>query len=89
MQGHLSKEVLDECVLVLKRFTKNYEWFNRNFNSLERYTGRYVAVDDERVIGVAATRADLLQRFSDRKGVFIELITPSNLIWQLNSSLKS
>ncbi len=74
---------MSDATMVLRRFSDNHKWLNENFEKLQEYVGRYVAIDNGAVIGIGKTREELERRFSDRPGVYIELISPAKLVWLL------
>lgn len=55
-------ENLDKSVLKanLEEYTKNFNWFNKNYDMLKReYPNKIIAVDKERIIGVSTSLKEI------------------------------
>jgi uncharacterized protein DUF5678 len=55
---------------------RNLKWALEHPELLERYAGRYVAIDKRRVIAVADDVATLHKRFSKRPEVLVHYVYP-------------
>jgi len=67
----------------LRRFDANARWANLHEWGLQRYKGRFVAVDGEELIGVADSEADLRMRFPGRPALYVAFVSPPELDWIL------
>jgi chromosome condensin MukBEF complex kleisin-like MukF subunit len=58
-----------------ERFAENHEWFEAHLSDLlERYRGRFVAIDRGAVLGDAAEVQDLARRYGKDPGILIEKV---------------
>jgi hypothetical protein len=72
-----------EQIRSFRKFSDNFESFNRMHNELQSHVGKYVAISDGKVLGYAHTKEELLGKFKTVPGIFIEQITENNLLWIL------
>lgn len=64
-----------------RRWSKNLRWLEANRANLRRYEGRFVAVDGERLVGVADDADELEQRLADCPDAYITWLEPEDLLW--------
>lgn len=74
---------MTEAVAIMKRYSENHDWLNRNFKKLQKYRNKFVAIDDGSVIISADTREEVEEKVKGRKGVYIEMITADDILWLL------
>jgi len=72
---------LDEVIDELINFRENYRTFNRIYKDIQEHAWEYVAIGNGKVLGYGKDRKSLMKRYRDVKGVFIELITPPDIVW--------
>lgn len=71
---------------VLRSFTefrKNVQYVLANYQLLKEHVGEYVAIGNGRILDFSKKRSDLLKKYNDVEGLFVELITSSNMAWIL------
>ncbi|MCL5732097.1 MAG: DUF5678 domain-containing protein [Candidatus Thermoplasmatota archaeon] len=73
----------NEAIASFKKFIHNYEAANNMYEELKDHVGKYVAVDDGKILGYANTYREAMERFGNTKSVFIDLITDKNIFWIL------
>lgn len=69
-----------ELSRIAVRFTRNHRWILAHRKDLERYTGRYVAVDNGRVLASGRSEWGLRKRFQKRPYVCIDYVDPPGLV---------
>jgi hypothetical protein len=74
---------LNEAIAIMKRYSENHDWLNRNFKELQKYGNKFVAIDNGGVIASADTRDEVEEKVKGRKGVYIEMITADGILWLL------
>ena len=76
----MNSETLKDIAI---EFRKNYIWFITHYKELEKkYLGEYVAVANESIIEHSKSEK-IRKKYWDRPEVYIDLITPSDLVWLL------
>ena len=69
-----------EMSRLMARFKRNHLWILAHRKELEPYTGRYVAVDNGRVLASSRTEWALRKRFLRRQYVCIDYVDPPGLV---------
>ncbi len=72
-----------EQVKTFRKFSDNFESYNRMYNDIKSHVGEYVSISEGKILEYAKTREKLVNKYKDVPGVFIEMITDSNLYWIL------
>lgn len=72
-----------EVLRNLKEFSKNVNFMMDNYQLLKSHEGEYVAVGKGKILGFSKKRQDLQEKYGSTEGLFIELVTPSNIPWKL------
>ncbi len=67
----------------LQEFKRNVVWFIENRRNLQEHLDHYVAVDRQKVVGVAWDPYVLNRRFAGRREVYITWVGPPDLLWVL------
>jgi hypothetical protein len=75
---------VSEIQEALGKYSKNYEWFNSNYESLRKdYPNKVIAVDNEKVIASDVDLDILKEKTKHIPGVFITAVLSEKLIWIL------
>ncbi len=75
---------VNEIQEALGRYSKNYEWFNSNYEILKKeYPDSVVAIDNGKVIASGTDLENLKEKTKNIPGVFITAILTEKLIWIL------
>ncbi len=72
---------------LVERITKlraNSRWAIAHDDELQKHVWRFVAIDDERVLGVADSRQELRKRFAYRDALYILQVTPTDMAWMFS-----
>ena len=64
---------------LLDRFSRNHDWILEHAAELQPYAGRYVAVDNGRVLASSRSLRALYRRFAKRRYVAIDYVDPHAL----------
>ena len=75
----LPNEVID----AFKKFKSNYEAANNMNDELLNHAGKFVSIDNGKVLGYTDTYQEAVEKFGSREGVFINLVTEKNIFWIL------
>ena len=67
---------------LLKSFKKNIEWFDNNYQSLQRYDGQFIAIYRESVIDSDNDPRSLIHRIKKLydKSLYVTLVTMHGII---------
>lgn len=79
MTMQIPLEVLEDFT----EYAKNAEYANSIYQELKSHVGYFVAIAEGRILGYSSDKEELTEKFGNIKGVYIDLITPENLIWIL------
>lgn len=79
MTMQIPPEVLDDFA----EYVKNTRYANSMYQELKDHVGHFVAVADGKILKYSLDKDELTAEFGHLKGLFIDLITPENLIWIL------
>lgn len=79
MTMQIPQEVLED----FKRYANNAKFANEKYQELKRHVGEYVAIADGKILGYSFSKDELFEKYGNTTGVFIDLITPENLVWIL------
>ena len=75
---------VSEIMETLNKYSKNYEWFNSNYEKLKKeYPNMIVAVDQDEVIASDTNPETIKEKTRDRLGVFVSAVLTDKLIWIL------
>jgi hypothetical protein len=66
-----------------RQLGRNLKWAMEHLDVMDRYEGRWVAVDGGKVIAVADSMAALHKRFAKRPGVLLHYCDPPDQGWLL------
>lgn len=72
-----------EVLLSFRKFEANCRWATAHDDELQKYVWRFVAIDDERLLGVAETWEELRKKYAGREALFVTQVTPPDLAWVL------
>lgn len=72
-----------EPVNILKKYNENYKWANDHRRELLKFVGKFVAVDQGRIIASAKNKETLDKKVGNNPSVYIEVVSPEGLIWIL------
>lgn len=61
------------------RFDANVKWACEHGKEFAQFEGRYVAIDEERVVDVGDSRAELRAKYADRRALLIRFVDPPGL----------
>jgi hypothetical protein len=67
----------------LKEFERNAIWAMENRRNLQEYLDQYIAVKDQKLVGVADDPMVLYRRFAAHREVYITWVGPPDLLWVL------
>jgi hypothetical protein len=75
----VSELLKPENVEMVKKSKENFQWFVRHFDELkERYEGKYIAINDGKVIAENVEQLPLLEnldkQFHDRRAILVQYI---------------
>ena len=76
-------DIPKEILTAFDAFSENVDYAFANYELLKRHEGQYVAIGNKAVLGFSDDREILEEEFKHVNGLFIELITPENLLWIL------
>jgi hypothetical protein len=62
-----------------RKFEANGRWATKHEEEFLEHVGRFIAVDDERFLGVADSVDELRQRFPGREGLYVTFVYPPDL----------
>ncbi len=62
-------------------YHRNYLWFNSHYNCFEQYKGKYIAVFNEKIVGISKSKKYLENKCKDMVGVYIDYIPEKDVIW--------
>ena len=79
----MESSVATEASDLLAAFNANMRWARAHDGELGKHSGRYVAIDDSKVLGVADTAKELEERFRERRGLYVTFIASRDLLWVL------
>jgi hypothetical protein len=76
----MSELFTPESVQMMKRFEENFRYYARNHAELrEKYRGRYIAIDQGKVIAENSDHSQLLdhlsRQYGDTRPIFIQYIS--------------
>lgn len=54
-----------------------------SFELLQKHIGEYVAVGEGKILGFSDNKEELMKRYASIEGLFVDLITPHNILWIL------
>jgi Family of unknown function (DUF5678) len=66
-----------------KAYERNLRWAKAHDDLLEPFTGKYVAVFQEKIIASGDSSEELRPKVSDHPGVYIAYVPERGLIWIL------
>lgn len=67
----------------LEEYSKNTEWANQNADKLQEYLGEFVAIGEQKILGVAPDEEELKTKFGAVVGLYIEHVMKKGLLWIL------
>ena len=70
-------------VELLAKVGENSRWAIAHDAELQAHVGRYVAIDDERILGVADSHDDLQRKFADHEALLVTFVSPPDMAWML------
>jgi hypothetical protein len=73
----------DNLVASFKKFKSNYEAANNMYDELKKHMGKYVAVDNGKVLGYTDTYQEAIKKYGSSESVFIDLVTDNSIFWIL------
>lgn len=73
----------NDLIASFKKFRSNYEAANSMHIELKEHIGKYVAVDDGKILGYTSTYEEAMEKYGTSESVFIDIITASNIYWVL------
>lgn len=67
---------------LLKRFKKNAEWFDHNYQTLQRYDGQFIAVYEEKIIDSDNDYRKLVNRITKLydKSVYVTFVSTQHIV---------
>lgn len=67
---------------LLKRFKKNTEWFDNNYQKLQKYNGQFIAIYKENVIDSDNDYRSLVNRIKKLydKSVYVTLVSSRGIV---------
>ncbi|MGH9982848.1 MAG: DUF5678 domain-containing protein [Nitrososphaeraceae archaeon] len=67
---------------LLKRFKKNTEWFDNNYQNLQKYNGQFIAIHKENVIDSDNDYRSLVNRIKKLydKSVYVTLVSSRGIV---------
>ena len=74
-----SIEVPSDVLRKFKKFQENFEFANKNLERIQEHLGEYVAIGNGEILGFSEDKMALLRKFASVEGLFVSLITPSNI----------
>jgi len=72
-----------QMIRSFEKFRNNYNLLNENFELLKKNEGKYVAIGNGKILGFSDSRESLVKKYGSIEGIYIDLITPSNILWIL------
>ena len=73
----------DDVIASFKKFKMNYEAANDMYEELRQHIGKYVAIDDGKVMWFTETYQEAKKKYGSSDSVFIDLVTDNNIFWIL------
>ena len=75
---------IDAANKTLKEYTKNFEWFNKNYEELrKKYPNKIVVVDQERVVFSSSNLKDIEKKTVRMSSAYIGAVITDDLLWIL------
>jgi len=66
------------------RVQANWRWANAHDGELQQHVWKFVAVDEERLLGVASSGQELRKKYKGRDALVVTQITPPDMAWILH-----
>jgi hypothetical protein len=68
-------------VELLRKLGANSRWAIAHDAELQAHVWKYVAIDDERILGVGDSHDDLQRKFADREALLVTFVSPPDMAW--------
>jgi hypothetical protein len=72
-----------ELIAGFKKFKSNFEAANEMYDQLQDHIGKYVAIDDGKILGYADTYEEAVEKYGKIVGIYIDLVSKENIFWIL------
>jgi hypothetical protein len=79
----MSATLSADAISAFESFQRNFRWAKENDGKLDKFEGKFVAVDDQKVIASGESHESVQKNARDHPGAYITFVVKRGLIWIL------